>query len=218
MWCYNNFVYWIDALGTDALSPINPPYRHSDGSYHCVTPENTHPVIPPGPGPWDQFNPCGCRGRTGEEDYTDWFNTRFPNSVRGAKELLAERIIKKACANKSDKPSTLEDFTSDKDDVNIKYPDMRRFGDNPQTWWERCVCIGSFEFKAENIQLRWENNCCFSYSATVYVLENAGADAPWEPGGQCCGEDILWFTGCFVSRKVRMAEWTISGDFCCDED
>jgi len=207
----------IDILGlygnpvSGPYGPVGPANPYDPNPWE---PQEPLPSLPPAPGLGDQFNPFGCRGRTGKANYTTWFSQRFPNTIEGAKKLLAQRISEKGCGRISQKPSLLPDLTGPLDDVDIG-ANMQRFGDKPQNFWERNAMIGNFEIKADNVQLNWVNDCCFEYTATVFVQEHTGADAPWQPGGECLGEDPLWFTGMFVSRDVRMAEWNVSGKKCC---
>jgi hypothetical protein len=204
-----------------AYANVNPlffvdPFGLQSGQQSCIYGCHPAPVflsLPERqePGISDQFNVFGLRGRTGTENYTGWFEQRFPQTVTGSQQLLSVRIEKMARANAGKQPTSLPDFIDGANDVDIK-DNMIRFGDVPQNWWERNIQIGSFEIKADNIQLHWSDKYNFSYSANVFVQEHTGADAPWAPGGECIGEDPLWFTGAFVNRDVRMAEWTISGN------
>ena len=152
------------------------------------------------PGLGDQFNPGGIRG-DGVRNYSDFFNNRFPKSVAGAKRLFKRRIEAKICnyVGKSSMPA----MDGPTEDIDIS-SDMERFGDKPQSWYERNVQIGRFEFKTEKINLSWDHdaclNDCYKYSTTMYVLENTGA---W------------WAAGMFVERGVRMGSWPISGSGCC---
>lgn len=209
----------IDKLGNAYGNPVRGPsgpvgsaYPYDRNPWEALPPS---PPRPPAPGLGDQFNPFGCRGRTGTANYRTWFSQRFPNTITGSKKEIGERISKKACSDIKSKPTSIPDLTGPLDDIDIR-PDMVRFDDQSQNWWETHVQIGFFEIKAENVQLNWINDCCFFYTATMFVQEHTGADAPWVPGGQCDGEDILWLTSMFWSRDVRMAEWNISGGKCCD--
>ena len=166
------------------------------------------------PGVGDQWNPFGCRGRTGNRDYRAWFENRVPKTVEGAKKDLQERIKTKVCAQQGTSPTTIPGLVGGKDDIDVA-PSMGRYGDSAQDFWERHVKLGFFEFKAEKVSIKWKPNCCFDYSATIYVEEQTGADAPWADGGEDCWEDPLWFTGLFVKRNLRMAEWPVSGTYCC---
>lgn len=168
------------------------------------------------PGIGDQINPFGLRGREGTRDYRRWFEIRFPNTVNGATELLREIIQKKICRNCCGKPNTVDGLTNPQEDVDIK-PDMRRFGDEEQTFWERRVQIGYFEFKADDISIYWQEECGgFRYAARIYVIEHTGADFPFSKNSTNMLCDMLWFTGMFVSRDVTMAEWYIYGIGECD--
>jgi hypothetical protein len=65
------------------------------------------------------------------------------------------------------------------------------------------VKLGAFQIMAGNITVKWDDpNCsaCFSYSATMFVLENTG-------------ENRLGFL--FRERPVRMGEWPLRGRACC---
>ena len=213
---FNVPILKVDILGYDNWGPSAP---WGGGNQNApALPPGTNISNPftgqfPSPGILDQFNPFGLFGRKGYEDYTRWFETRFPNTIAGAKSLIAERIVQNACKMPLFRPTQLPDMVGS-DDVDI-FPDMSRFGDEPESFWERHVMIGSFEIKAENITLKWITPCCFVYSATMFVQEHTGADAPWESGGEDCWEDPLWFTGLFVSRDVKMAHWLINGIGCC---
>lgn len=169
------------------------------------------------PGPWDQFNPFGIRGESGVENYTNWFENRFPKTITGARSIFDERIKTAICNQMANMPSSLPnmDGTVEDNDVDIN-SNMKRFGDMSENFWERNVMIGSFEIKCREIKISWSSNCCFTYTATMYVLEQTGADRPWEKGGEICMIDPLWFTGMFVKRNVEMAKWTISGLHCCE--
>ena len=174
-----------------------------------------------GPGLSDQWNPFGMYGSTGTERYDLWFFKRFPKTMRGATDIIKGRVEKKACIFKCQPGITagtefsLLPFTGGQDDVDIT-PDMRRFGDEPQNWWERNVKIGAFEIKAEMIRVTWTNSRCFKYSAVLYIEERTGADRPFSGQNQCWIEDPAWITGLFVRRTVRMADWSVSADHCCE--
>jgi RHS repeat-associated protein len=194
------------------------------GPYHSpnwgMPPSNSKPC-PSSPGAGDQFNPFGLRGNTSQKNYKNWFETRFPKTVAGAKSDLETRIKEKVCAIKGQSPSTIPDLTGGKDDIDVKN-DMKRYGDPAQDPWERHVQIGDFEIKAKNVKItNWHKGnpptCadCFDYEATVYIEEQTGADPPWAPGGEDCYEDPLWFTGMFGKRKVNMGEWNVKGSHCC---
>jgi RHS repeat-associated protein len=200
----------------DVLGLIGPYYSPNWG----IPPSNSKPR-PCSPGAGDQFNPFGLRGDTSKKNYKNWFETRFPKTVAGAKSDLETRIKEKVCATKGQSPSTIPDLTDGKDDIDVKN-DMKRYGDPAQGPWERHVQIGNFEFKAKNVKItNWHKepppNCadCFDYEATVYIEEQTGADPPWAPGGEDCYEDPLWFTGMFGKRKVNMGEWNVKGAHCC---
>ncbi|MBA8889705.1 RHS repeat-associated protein [Dokdonella fugitiva] len=157
------------------------------------------------PGLGDQFNPGGARG-PGNADYTQYFETRFPNTIAGGKLLFDERIRKKICelANGSNSPTVIPGLNSGADDIDIQ-PDMKRFNDQPQGWYERNVKIGAFELKTDAVNVLWDGSdlqCskCFMYTTTMYVLENTGDNRL--PG--------------FTERPVRMANWPLSGRGCCD--
>jgi hypothetical protein len=194
------------------------------GPYHTpnwgMPPSNSKPCSS-SPGAGDQFNPFGLRGNTSQKNYKNWFETRFPKTVAGAKSDLETRIKEKVCATKGQSPSTIPDLTGGKDDIDVKN-DMKRYGDPAQDPWERHVQIGNFEIKAKNVKItNWHKGnpptCadCFDYEATVYIEEQTGADPPWAPGGEDCYEDPLWFTGMFGKRKVNMGEWNVKGSHCC---
>ena len=153
------------------------------------------------PGIGDQINPFGSRG-DGTRNYTDYFNQRFPRTIAGTQALLIQRLIAKVC---SSWPATLvPGLSAGAEDIDIT-PDMRRFGDSPQGWYERNVKIGAFEIKTDDISVSWvDPNCsaCFSYSTTMFVLENTGANSL----GPLTRE-----------RSVRMGEWALAGEACCGQ-
>ena len=157
----------------------------------------------PSPGVGDQINPFGWRG-SDKKNYTEWFENRFPKTCAGAKQLLGKRIIERTCSKRSSHPTSIFPIIDRQGQVDV-YNNMKRYGDKPQGIWERYVKIGNFVIQAEHISIIWDNECCFRYTATVFVLENTGAD----PG------EILSYTKMFVGRRVRMAEWPISGSSCC---
>lgn len=167
------------------------------------------------PGPGDQFNPFGLRGDD-TKDYRKYFETRFPNSIKGARSLLRQRIVDKLCAAlKADNYTHLRNVEVDDVDIN---PDGKRFGDTPQGTYESKVKIGYFEVKAEPAHITWRSHCSYHYETIIYIEETTGANPPSERKSV---EDLLWWTGMFASRKVRMAEWKISSygacPDCCDD-
>jgi hypothetical protein len=145
----------------------------------------------------DQANPFGWG--SSYANYTEYFNTRFPNTMRGAKKLLLERAKKKICANMYS--SVVPGLSGGAEDIDIT-PDMGRFGDQPQDWYEENVKIGNFEIKTDEIYVFWDDpqcSLCYSFNTTMYVLENAGDNRL--PG--------------FGERPVRMGEWPLSASDCC---
>jgi hypothetical protein len=154
-------------------------------------------ITPPGaPGIGDQINPFGGRG-DGSRNYTQWFNNRFSNTIAGAIAEFKRRIEQKICAAKY--ASLLPGLRRGADDIDIK-PDMKRYGDTPQSWYERNVVIGQFELKTDDINVTWGQCDCYTYSTTMYVLENTGDNR---------------FRALFQERKVRMGNWPLSGGGCC---
>jgi RHS repeat-associated protein len=156
------------------------------------------------PGIGDQINPGGFRG-PGSRNYTDWFASRFPNTIAGAKALFDQRIKKKVCDEWTgiNAPTSLPGLNSGADDIDIQ-PDMKRFGDKSQNWYERNVQIGAFELKTDSVSVKWDHadmQCsrCFSYSTVMYVLENTGDNRI--PG--------------FRERSVQMGNWSLNGKGCC---
>jgi hypothetical protein len=154
------------------------------------------------PGLGDQFNPGGLRGDT-VKDYTKYFDTRFPKTMSGAAQLLKTRILKKIC-DKFGSYSVLDPaLNGGADDIDIQ-PDMARFGDVPQNWYERNVQIGAFQIQTNEVFIKWDsppNQCssCFSYETKMYVSENTGDNNI--PG--------------FRERNVKMGSWNLSGRHCC---
>jgi uncharacterized protein RhaS with RHS repeats len=152
------------------------------------------------PGLGDQANPFGMRG-PGYVDYTDYFNSRFPRTISGSKVLMKQRIKKKICARKFDGPTKIGGLTGGAEDIDIS-PDMQRFGDTPQNLYEENVQIGKFEIKTDPIYVNWKQcSFCFTYSTTMFVLENTGEN---------------WFGPGFRERPVRMGNWALRGEGCCD--
>jgi len=91
-------------------------------------------------------------------------------------------------------------------DVDIK-PDMKRFGDVSQSWYEKNFMIGYFELKFENVHIMWnDENCCFTYTATMYVLEQTGVGP---------GEKESFVEPLCGKRYVDMARWDLTGKGCC---
>ena len=103
------------------------------------------------PGIGDQFNPFGARG-DGSRNYNDYFTGRFPNTMAGAGAELIRRIIAKICANRD--KVRLPGLSGGSEDIDIQ-PDMRRYGDAAQGWYERNVQIGRFEIKTDAIDVAW---------------------------------------------------------------
>lgn len=162
-----------------------------------------------GPGISDQFNPLGLRGGTRSEDYTKYFNKRFPKTIAKAKERIRKRIRDAACEG-AKRPVMVYPL-----DVDVR-PDGKgydgvAFGDDPQGFWESHQ-IGYFEIKAEPVFVKWQGNCTYSFTAKLYVEETTGANNPLDMKGIV---DLAWWTGMFSQSKVRMAEWEIYGDGMC---
>lgn len=116
------------------------------------------------------------------------------------------RIKNKACSKISTYPSKLPGLNGGADDIDIQ-PDMSRFGDKAQGWYERNVQIGAFELKTTDINIRWDslsNACpmCFAYSTSMYVSENTGDNR---------------LGGVFAERNVIMGRWKLSGRACCGQ-
>ena len=78
---------------------------------------------------------------------------------------------------------------------------MKRFGDSPQTSWERHAKIGNFEIKAEKIEVQYLlETSKAKYKATLYILEQTGATLNfYEDGWTALFSPICW------KRYVRMA-------------
>jgi RHS repeat-associated protein len=196
----NDPVNKVDVIGRQTWIPYPPPGRNISDT----------PIYrePSGPGAWDQWNPGGLRGRTGEKDYREWFEFRFPKTVEGAKKEILASIIEKGCST-TPRPSILSGIKP----VVIE-PDMKKFGDKPQTFWEKRFRIGYFSFKADAASLNWNNPCLFYYQTDIYIYEHTGADPLWHSGSNFF-PDILWFSGMFVSRDVKMGHWHMEGYACC---
>jgi hypothetical protein len=136
---------------------------------------------------------------TGQENYTAFFEERVPKSLAGARNLLAERIFEEIQSRDlhGERPATI---TLKKElDVDIA-PDMKRFGDKPQNWIERDVKIGSFELKAENIQIKWNEKGEASFQFDMYVEEQTGI-------GKGEKYSTMVTRLIFTKRHVRMGEW-----------
>ncbi|MBQ9759548.1 MAG: RHS repeat-associated core domain-containing protein, partial [Opitutales bacterium] len=165
----------------------------------------------PSPGPGDQINICWFPRECAPKDYSSWFLTRFPKTIAGAKQLLESRIgdhIRERLCKSKAKTFNPEELGS-LSDVDIQ-PDMKRFGDRPQTWYERVICLGSFELKFEKVNIAWEKNT-FSFTAVMYVWEQTGV-SPNE------GESESWLSPVCGKRLIRMGEWSLSGKGnCCGE-
>jgi RHS repeat-associated protein len=193
-----------EAAGLNLYGMVdNSPVTSVDRDGQQIFPNYPPPILPPpppSPGVGDQLNPGGLRGKTGQADYTQWFNERFPNSVEGARDLLRQRIkewIRNNCAKRSATAPGAENG-SEIQDVDIR-PDMKRFGDAPQGPYERNVQIGFFEFRTDAAQIRWTGNYQFCFVTKMYVEEQTGADS-------AIGGLFL-----FNKRYVRMAEWPLQG-------
>jgi RHS repeat-associated protein len=191
-----------DPLGLVDGASVYGYVGQSPGNSFDITGEYESPLkgygsgIALGPGLGDAFNPGGIMGDT-SRNYTKWFDNRFPNSVAGAANALRDRIRDQVCLNRllPKLPPLGPDL-----DIDIS-PDMKRFGDVPQSWYETHVAIGFFEFRTDEIIVDWEN-CpnCFSYSTKMYVRENTGDNRYW----------------LFRERVSRMAEWPLEGSGYCD--
>ena len=156
------------------------------------------------PGITDQINISGLRGN-GVESYNEYFITRFTNTISGSMSTFEARIKNKVCSNYFGFSGMVPGFRSGAEDIDIS-PDMSRFGDQPQNVYERNVQIGAFEMKTTDIKVTWKNTAgqctkCFSYSTTMYVLENTGDNRA---------------RGIFAERSVDMARWGMKGEACCD--
>jgi RHS repeat-associated protein len=157
------------------------------------------------PGIADQFNPYGVRG-DGETNYTAYFNKRFPKTISGAAKLFEQRIKAKVCTRAEiGFSASAPAMSGGADDIDIQ-PDMGRFGDQPQGYYERNVKLGAFELKTTEIQVAWDKlpmqcSSCFSFSTTMYAKENTGDNGI--PGSG------------FRERTVIMGRWPIVGRACC---
>lgn len=173
---------------------------------------------PSGPGVWDQWNPLGLRGRTGEKDYREWFEFRFPNTIKNAKEELIKKIIKNSCSS-FPLPKTIPPVEGIHVDPDIVDPDIRdnriNYYDKPQSLWERYAKIGEFWIKTDTIQLKWENPCEFTYMTTIFIEERTGTD-PIGSSGFNFIPDFVGIFQCTYLRDVRMAKWPIEGKGCCE--
>lgn len=169
---------------------------------------------PFGPTMGTQINPWGYFGDYDEQNFTEWFDQRFPNTLEEARQTLESRIKALACQNADQQPPVLPNLDN-KNNLDYDLSHGRNVGrwlDPKQGWFQRRFELGDFEVQADEIRLtNWRmGQCapCFDYKAKVYVLEQAGV-GKGEP------EAIL----SFIARKryIRMAEWTISGAHCCDQ-
>ena len=218
--CKNRNTDLIDILGLTlpGMSPeAYPPY----------------PQPIPAPGVLDQFNPFGWLGDYGEEDYTKWFNQRFPQTLDAARSELTRRLKAQICAAADANPSTipplnnrtLPNGTTLDYDLGFSRQTIHRWKDAPQDWYERKVQIGSFEVQVDEIRIDWRYGVCgkcFSYSAKMFIIEQTGI-APGEEfylplrllsvnllSGSSAA-DLFW------KRKVRMAQWDLDGKHCCGD-
>ena len=218
--CKNSHADLIDFLGLTlpGMSPeAYPPY----------------PQPVPSPGPFDQFNPFGWLGDYGEEDYTEWFNRRFPLTLDAARSVLTSRLKAQICAAADSSPSTippldsrkLPDGTTLDYDLNFSPRTIYRWKDAAQNWYERKIKVGHFEVQVDEINITWRYGVCgkcFSYNAKMFINEQTGI-GPGEEfypvfrllqpnfllGGSAA--DLFW------KRRVRMAEWYLNGDYCCGD-
>ena len=152
----------------------------------------------------DQINLFNLRGSEGKVDYLDWFRKRFPNTMKQSEETIKNRIEEKI-----EKNFRTHNYqrTFEVEDVDIPH-DMKRFGDSPQTLWERHAKIGNFEIKAEKIEVQYLlETSKAKYKATLYILEQTGATFNFcEDGWTALFSPICW------KRYVRMGEWQIEGE------
>jgi|GEM_PF-181682 len=152
----------------------------------------------------DQINLFNLRGSEGKVDYLDWFRKRFPNTMKQSEETIKNRIEEKI-----EKNFRTHNYqrTFEVEDVDILH-DMKRFGDSPQTSWERHAKIGNFEIKAEKIEVQYLlETSKAKYKATLYILEQTGATLNfYEDGWTALFSPICW------KRYVRMGEWQIEGE------
>lgn len=160
----------------------------------------------PGPGAFDQLNPGGIRGNTGSENYTEYFNTRFPNTVSRAisaiRASIDSRVKAQLCCKKGNTidPSGIA--------FGATPSKIARWGDKPESFYERNVGIGSFSFYVENVEVDWPDGsgCCgYEWKALVYIEEQTGVGP---------GEPLDFLEPIAGKRYVRMAAWEIewSGD------
>jgi RHS repeat-associated protein len=186
--------------------PIGLDGGMSSYNYVFANPMNSTDMLglsPDEPGFGDQINPFGSRG-SGNKNYTNYFDARFPKTIAGGKAVFGNRIKEKICANKKGLPKTIIGMNDGQSDIDIS-PDMGRFGDAAQSWNERNVKIGYFELKTSNISVVWSrrNGCdCYNYSATMYVKENTGDNR---------------LGAMFRERDVTMARWNLNGKGCCEK-
>lgn len=205
--------HWARGLSSNSLFLQSDPIGLADGInvfvYAGQNPVRNIDVfgLQVGPDLDDQWNPTF--DRNDNPDYREWFEKRFPNTIRGAKTEFVNRIRQRACSFLPSTPPSMIGFNQvlEDDDIDIK-PDMARYGDKPQSVYETYVRIGKFQLRTKRVELKWNNGAlmcplphCFAYSTEMYLLENTGEN----------------FLVGFPERSAIYGRWNLSGNKCCDK-
>jgi hypothetical protein len=139
----------------------------------------------------------------GKEDYSLYFDLRFPETMEEAEKSLKfkiEEYIKKDSVDTWPSGDKEPNFSVNGDnDFGAKY------GDKKQNPHEEKLIIGRFWIKVKDIKVTYKENEKFSYKATMYIEEQTGTKGS-------DNEKYSWLEPLCGKRMVNMGEWTISGD------
>ena len=155
-----------------------------------------------------------------DEDLTDWFFHRFPNSLEAAKSKMRETLASKICDSNGSTSmpnnSTQWGFGGD---------DFSKYGDENMSFYEKYLLMGHFSVFTKNIVVSWKSECEFSWTAKFYLEDQTGSNVPTlkdlKENTPAFVYDLFIhlspiLTYIFSPRTVVMGEWEDAGFGCCE--